>query len=177
VSGRTLKIALAASVALNLFGIAGGVAAWVTRDKVDSHLEGQRPAGRPSPFREIMAGLDPAVRDRVRMTMRASAQAARPDFQQAREARRMAVTLSASPDGNPAQITALLEQSRAAEMRGRARLERDSVALLATLGPRDRQALSVVLNRRGRESRGGRDDDRGRTGLRQKPEETPSPVT
>jgi uncharacterized membrane protein len=44
----------------------------------------------------------------------------------------------------------LLEESRNAELRGRARLETNAVALLATLEPDDRQALTEILARRGR---------------------------
>jgi uncharacterized membrane protein len=155
-TNRTLKIALAVSVALNVFGVAGGVAAFVAREKVDARMERQAAPGRTAPFREILAGLDPAVRERVRDTLRASAHAARPDFQEAREARQNAVALSGAETVDPARITALLDQSRAAELRGRQRLEHDAVALLATLGPADRQALSVILRRKG----GGRDSER-----------------
>lgn len=160
-TNRGWKIALAVSVALNVFGLAGGVAAWVVREKTEAHAS-QGPAGssgQPA-FREIMARLDPSVRDHVRTSLRASAQAARPDFQASREARQKAVALAASPDGAAAEIIALLDQSRALELRGRERLERDSVALLATLGPADRQALSVLLNRRGSgpSGRNGRPD-------------------
>ncbi|CAN5174410.1 hypothetical protein BH09PSE1_BH09PSE1_31180 [soil metagenome] len=153
-SARGWKIALAASVALNVFGLAGGVAAWVAHQKAEARVEAPvRQGGQPG-FRQIMAGLDPAVRDRVRMALRASARAAKPDFQESREARQKAIALAASPNGGAAEITALLDQSRAAEIRGRERLERDSVALFVTLGPADRQALSGLLNRRG----GGRDE-------------------
>jgi uncharacterized membrane protein len=155
---RGLRIALAVSVALNVFGLAGGVAAWVVHEKADIHTVGRPAPGSPPGFREIMAGLDPSVRDRVQSALRASAQAAKPDFQQAREARRQAVALAASPTGDEADIIALLEQSRAAEIRGRARLERDAVGQLATLGPTDRQSLSRLLNRRG----GGHDAPRDR---------------
>ena len=43
----------------------------------------------------------------------------------------------------------LLEQSRAAEMRGRQRLETGAVALLATLTPEERKALTPLLQRKG----------------------------
>ena len=148
-TNRALKIALAVSVALNLFGLAGGVAAWVTQEKAERHVEGPPQPTRPG-FRQIMDGLDPSVRDRVRATFRAAAQAARPDFQASREARQAAITLAASPTGDPAQVAALLDQSRAAEIRGRERMERDVVPLFATLSPADRQSLSVLLNKRGR---------------------------
>lgn len=158
-TNRTLKIALAVSVALNVFGLAGGVAAYIAREKVERRVEGQRTPGRMKSFSEILETLDPAVRERVRATLRASAHDAMPDFQEARAARQQAVALSAAPAVDAAQITALLDKSLAAELRGRQRLERDAVALLSTLGPADRQSLSVILNRKGRD--GGRDGGRG----------------
>ena len=95
--------------------------------------------------------MDPAVRDRVRTAMRASALAAKPDFEAARAARRQAVELAAAPTLDPAAVTAALDASRAAELRGRTRLEADAVALLATLEPADRAAMSQILKRRGRD--------------------------
>ena len=173
-TNRSLKIALAVSVALNLFGIAGGAAAWIVHQKAEARAASQSAQVRQAPVRQILAGMDPAVRDRVRAAMRASAKAARPDFQQAREARQQAIVLAASPTGGAVEITALLDRSRAAEIRGRERLEKDAVALLATLGPQDRRALSTMLSRRG----GGRD---GRDGPRRDADggspAVPSPTT
>jgi len=157
-SPRTLKIALAVSVALNLFAVAGAGTAWVTRARVDERVQDQRRPGREGSMREIVASLDPAVRERVKTTLRASALAARPDFEEAREARREAIALTRGPQLDPPAATALLERSRAAEMRGRARLEQDAVGLLTTLDAKDRQALGVILNRHGR-GRPDRDKD------------------
>ncbi len=164
-SPRALKIALAVSVALNLFAVAGGVAAVVTRAKVDQHVEAQRTPGRERGFRDIVAALDPKDQERVRTTLRASAMAARPDFEEARAARREAIALTEAATFEPATVDALLARSRAAEQRGRTRLENDSVALLATLGPQDRQALGVILKRHGRrDGRNGRDSGKAGTG-------------
>ena len=159
-SSKTLKIALAASVALNLFAVAAGATLLVTRAQVEDRVEAQhRPARTGSPMR-LIEQLDPAVRERVRDTMRASALAARPDFEVARQKRREAVEMGRSATFDPIRAAALLEESRTAEIRGRARLEADAVALLATLEPDDRRALSEILSRRGRavgRDRGSRD--------------------
>lgn len=152
-NSRLLTIALAVSVALNLFAVAAGVTVWTGIKRHEARVaEMQAPAQR-GPLREVLADMDPAVRDRVRASMRASALAARPDFEAARAARRQAVDLAGAPTLDAAAVTAALDRSRAAELRGRARLEVDAVALLGTLGPADRTALSRILNRRG-----GRDD-------------------
>ena len=156
----TLKIALAVSFALNLFAVAAGVTVFVTRDEVEKQVEAQQPPTRIASPMRLIDRLDPAVRERVRDTMRASALAARPDFEEARLKRRQVIDMGRSASFDPVRAAALLEESRNAELRGRARLEADAVALLATLGPDDRQVLSEILTRRVRAAgrdRGGRD--------------------
>lgn len=158
-SSRALKIALAVSVAMNLFAIVGGVSLWVGLSRENQRIEAQdRPARSGSPMR-LIDQLDPTVRARVRASMRASALAARPDFEESRLKRRQVVEMGRSPTFDAARARVLLEESRDAEIRGRARLEADAVALLATLEPDDRRALSEILARRGRAAsrdRGGR---------------------
>jgi uncharacterized membrane protein len=149
-SPRTLKIALAASVALNLFAAAAGATLLVGRADVERRIDAQHRAPRVRSFMAVVQGMDAEVRDRVRDTLRASAREARPDFEEARLKRRQATALVRSANFDPAVVASLLEQSRAAELRGRARLEADAVAVLATLEPDDRAALSEILTRRGR---------------------------
>lgn len=169
-SPRAVKIALAASVAINLFAAAAVTTLFVTRAQVEGRVEAQhRPARAGSPMR-LIDQLDPAVRERVRDTLRASALAARPDFEEARLKRRQAVEMGRSATFDTTRAAALLEQSRTAEMRGRARLEADAVALLATLDPDDRRALSEILTRRGRSA--GRDHG-GRDGRQDVPKAVP----
>ncbi|GAA0617952.1 hypothetical protein GCM10009422_11550 [Brevundimonas kwangchunensis] len=150
-SARALKIALAASVALNLFAIAAGVTTVVAQAREEQRIEAQQRVPRDrAPFHAVMTRLDPEVRQRVKSTLKASALAARPDFDEARAKRREAVALAASDGFDAARITTLLNESRAAELRGRSRLEADAVQLLGTLEPADRAAVSDILNRRGR---------------------------
>ena len=169
-SPKALKIALAASVAINLFAVAAGATLLVTRAQVEDRVEAQhRPARAGSPMR-LIDQLDPAVRERVRDAMRASALAARPDFEEARLKRRQAVEMGRSATFDAARAAALLEESRNAEIRGRARLEADAVALLATLEPDDRRALSEILTRRGRSA----NRDRSRSSQPDAPKVTPA---
>ncbi|MDP1778284.1 MAG: periplasmic heavy metal sensor [Brevundimonas sp.] len=169
-SPKALKIALIGSVALNLFAVAAGATLLVTRAQVEDRVEAQhRPARAGSPMR-LVDQLDPAVRERVRETLRASALAARPDFEEARLKRRQAVEMGRSATFDAVRAEALLEESRNAELRGRARLEADAVALLATLEPDDRRALSEILTRRGRAA--GRDHG-GRHGRQDASKATP----
>lgn len=169
---RLLGIALALSVAFNLFAVAAGVTVWMGIKREQARVAEMRTPAQRGPLREVLVEMDPEVRDRVRATMRASALAARPDFEAARAARRQAAELAAAPTLDAAGVSAALETSRAAEMRGRARLESDAVVLLGTLEPADRAALSKILKRRGtggdmpaqRRERTGRGD--GREGVR-----------
>ena len=160
---RTMKTRLAASVALNLFAVAAGTTLFVTRANVEHRLENQHRALRDRPFQAVIEEMDPQVRERVRDTLRASALAGRPDFDEARLKRREAVALAGSAEFDPARVIALLEQSRTAELRGRARLEADAVALLETLEPADRAALSEIMTRRGRTAVRGKNDRAGQT--------------
>ena len=154
-NARTLKIALAVSVALNLFAAVAGVSLWAGLSREQDRIEAQHRSPRTRSTLMLIDQLDPAVRDRVRSTLRASAMAARPDFEEARLKRREAVAGVRDGTFDAARTRSLLEDSRNAELRGRARLEADAVALLATLEPDDRQALSEILTRRGRAA--GRD--------------------
>jgi uncharacterized membrane protein len=150
-SPKALRIALAASVALNLFALAAGATVLVGRAKVEDRIDAaESPQQNRSPFATVVSRLDPQVRQRVRQTLKASALTVKPDFDEARVKRRAAVELAGSPNYDPARARTLLEESRAAELRGRAKLEADAVDLLATLDPADRQALSEILTRRGR---------------------------
>lgn len=155
-SSRTLKILLAASVALNLVALAAGATATLWVRSVQTRIEAaDRPSRERPPVMALVAEVDPDVRQRVQETLRESARAARPDFDEARLRRREAIALVRSPDFDPAQARTLLEQSRAAELRGRARLESDAVGLLETLEADDRAALAPILTRRGRSAARG----------------------
>ncbi|MDQ1155549.1 periplasmic heavy metal sensor [Brevundimonas sp. SORGH_AS_0993] len=153
-NSRTLKIALAVSVGLNLFALGGGAAYLIGRDRIERRLDDQRQPGRDKPLREVLEKLEPETRDRVHMALRASALSARPDFEAARAARREAMAAAGAPTLDTARIDVLLAQSRAAEMRGRARLEAGAVAILATLDPEERKALAPLLQRRSDARRG-----------------------
>lgn len=147
-SGRMLKILLGVSLALNLFAVAGGVALYTTRAKVDRQVEAQAKPGRGVSVMTMTESLAPAERDRVRAALRTAARAAKPDFEAARAARREAVARAAAPDYDPVAVQSLMEQSRLAEMRGRARLESDALTILGTMSPADRAAMAPMLARR-----------------------------
>lgn len=165
-STRGLKIALGVLVLVNVFALAALATTLVQLNRVETRLEAEhRPNGERRSPRQMLRDLDPETRERVGEALRASALAARPDFEDSRRLRREAVATVTAGDFDPAAVTALLEASRAAELRGRKRLEDDALALMATLEPRERARLAPLLARSGR-SRGGTRGDRppeGRT--------------
>lgn len=146
---RILMIALAVSLALNLFAAAAAMTVYVNRTTVEERIEKSRPDRVRIPAMEVVETLDEAKRDAVRATLREAALAARPDFQEARQARRQAIALAEAETFDATAVSALLEQSRASELRGRARLEGEAVRVLSELNAEERARMSVVLMRHG----------------------------
>lgn len=155
-NARALTIALAVSVAVNLFAAATGVTLLVQMNRQAERAADQARPARDMPIGSVLRDLDSVVRDQVRASRRQSALAARPDFMEARRKRREAVELAASDRFDKASVQALLAQSRAAELRGRARLEADALTLLETLEPADRRIVAQTLSGRGPRERNGR---------------------
>lgn len=147
-TGRTLRILLGVSVALNLFAVAGGAALFASRAKVERQVEAEARPGRGQSFMSMIGQLPEGERERVRQAMRASAKAAKPDFEAARAARKEAVARAGAEPFDPVAVQTLLEQSRLAEMRGRARLEGDALVILGSLSPQDRAVMAPMLSRR-----------------------------
>lgn len=173
---RGLKVLLAASVALNLFAIAGGTAFAISRAGVDERVQEQRRPTREGGFRQVTAQLEQPVRRQVRSSLRDAALEARPDFEAARQARREAVEAAGQAELNVEQVTSLLEQSRSSEMRGRARIEGATIALLSDLKLEDRKLVAGLLARGGpggqpgqRTGRSGRNTGAGATGATNDP--------
>jgi uncharacterized membrane protein len=146
-TSRSLKIALAVSVALNVFAAAAVGAVWVARDKIEHRVAEAHKPGRREPVWDVIERMDPAVRDQVKTQLRAAAMQARPDFDEARAARREAIALTGAESFDPVAVAALLERSRASEARGRSRLETGAVETLRQLSPADRKALAPILSR------------------------------
>ncbi|MBX9708265.1 MAG: periplasmic heavy metal sensor [Caulobacteraceae bacterium] len=145
-----LGIALAVSVGINLFAATAAVTALSGQKQIERALQERRTdQSRPS-TRELLASLDPEVRRAVRRGLRDAGLAARPDFQAARQARAEAVEAAKAEPFDRARVEALLTESRAAEARGRARLEADALALMETLEPEDRRVVAALLAGRGR---------------------------
>ena len=155
-----LGVALAASVAVNVFAATAAYTALTGQAAIEQRMDGKDHDTRRASPRELVATLSPDVRIRVRQSLRDAGLAARPDFQQAREARRQAIAAAAAEPYDAALVGRLLDQSRAAEIRGRQRLEAATLTILGALNPADRAAFSEILNRgRGRGGRGEKAED------------------
>lgn len=141
-----LGVALAVSVGVNLFAATAAYSVLSRQDHADQRQDQQR---RPS-SRELISDLSPEARQPVRQALRAAAQRARPEFQASRDAKRQAIAAASAEPMDAARVAALLDQSRAAEVRGREMLEADAIAILRTLKPADRAVLAQMLNARGR---------------------------
>lgn len=157
-TARTLKIALAVSVALNVFAVAAAGTLYVNRAQVERRVADEHRAPRDGSPMGLIDRLSEPARPGVRAALRASALAARPDFEESRARRREAIALTTSADFDAARVSQLLDQSRAAEQRGRARLEAGAVELLGTVSAEDRVILADILRKRGHKS----DRDKGR---------------
>lgn len=147
---RGLKVALAVSVAVNIF-VAGVV---VTGLVVGLRDLPERPHHDRPPVFSLVQSLDEADRAEVEQTLRSTALAARSDFETARRERAEAIDLAGAETFDRPAVEAALARSREAEAAGRSRLEGTMLDLLERFDQEDRQRLAPALARRERE--GGR---------------------
>lgn len=145
-TGRTLKIALAASLTANLFlaGLIGG--AVVLRDR---HEEHKRPA-QPSRFTSVMERLDPADAQALRELMGRKSEEAQPRVQALRAARRDVEAALGRPEYDPTAVQLALERVRAEETVLRREVDDALVEFAAGLEPEERVAIAPLLRKGGR---------------------------
>ncbi len=140
-SPRTLKIACALSVLLNIFLIAAvvGGAAWLRASHQTASAGSIRLAGAelPSPQRRAF-----------RMALREARRAMHPVVVVRMQARRDAAALLRAPVLDQAALSIALARARAADMAMREGLEARAVSFAATLPPADRARLADGLLRR-----------------------------
>lgn len=144
---RGLKIALAVSVAVNIF-VAGVV---VTGLAVGLRGIPDRPHGDRPPVFSLVQSLDEGDREEAQQALRSAALSARGDFEEARRLRAEAIDLAGADTFDRPAVEAALARSREAEASGRARLEGTMLDLLERLDQDDRQRLAPAFARRGRE--------------------------
>ncbi len=133
-STRTLKIACAISILLNIFLLSAAVggAAWIKT---------QRPAATGS-IRAAGAQLPPGPRRMFHQALRDARREMQPTIAQGRQAREDAATLLRAPMLDAAALTAALARVRDADVGVRAHVEERIVAVAATLSQADRATLA-----------------------------------
>lgn len=148
-SPRSLKIALAVSMTLNVF-VVGAVAGGLI---VGGRVLQERREAR-APVYALARSLDAEERQRVTGALRATALASRDDFRAARAARREAVELAGAETFDRAAIEAALARSHRSEDASRQRLEAALLDLMADMSQAERQVLALALARRAHGERG-----------------------
>lgn len=162
-SSRNLKIALFASLAVNLFAIGAVVGGVVVAGRM---TEGRLDAVRPGPpaFFRAVDSLPPARQDDYRQALRGEAGEVRRQLRAAGEARRAAWRGLADEPLNPAEVRRSLVAAQALEAEARGAIEGRVVDFAAQLTPEERrrfaEALAEPPRRRHDRRDGGRDPER-----------------
>lgn len=133
---RTLKTALIISLLVNAFLAAAVVAGVVYLSNAERFMH------QHTPLAAVVRGLDPSTRDQLRRSMPPSAWA---DFREARAARKDAVDHLSAQTVDSAAVDADLAKARAAEDRGRAKVETGFVAFAKSQPLPVRAKLATVL--------------------------------
>ncbi|HYF23922.1 MAG TPA: periplasmic heavy metal sensor [Caulobacteraceae bacterium] len=142
-SSRTGRTLLAASLVLNLFLLGAGIGGAVMFDR----FKEREHARRAPALHAAMSDLPPERQEALRAVVRQAALAARPDFREARQARRRAAELAAAPSFDPAGVRAELARARDAELRGRLKLENGLIGAMQDLDASGRAAIAPALAR------------------------------
>jgi uncharacterized membrane protein len=157
---KGLKRLLIASLAVNLFLVGASVGgAVVAMRAFEDRVTPRTPP--PPPVMEAAKSLNDTNHARLREVMREAALDAAPDFKAARQARRRAVELAKAPTFDRDAVAAEIESARAAEIRGRRRLEGALLGFMTTLDAGERAKLAPVLQRLGLKGKMKRPDERG----------------
>jgi uncharacterized membrane protein len=133
-----LRIALMASVILNLF-LAGALIAGYVSLRTGSRMIN---AGA---LRIAGAELPVAVRKPFRTALRETRQSMRPTIVKSRAAKAEAAALLNQPMVDQAAVMASLDRARVADMAVRAAVERRAVAYAASMPPADRATLANAM--------------------------------
>jgi len=141
-SDRVLKTALIISLLVNAFlaaAVVGGAIYLVNAMAERANLH-QR-----TPLALVARDLDPSTRDALHKSMREVALSAAADFHEAHAARKDAVDQLSAQAVDKVAVEADLAKARAAEERGRSKVEAGFVAFAASQPQPVRAKLAVVL--------------------------------
>lgn len=142
---RTLKLALAASLAGNLFLVGLIAGAQLLGERRE-----EREPGRPSRLAVAVQRLDPEDGAALRALMRAKSQSLRPRVQALRAERRAVEAALGRPDYEAAGVQAALARVRAEETALRIEVDRTLLDFATRLDPEERAAIAPLLRKGGR---------------------------
>jgi uncharacterized membrane protein len=146
-TGRPFKIALAASVLLNIFLVAALVGGAASVHRL------ARPSIGPGSLRIAGAELPRDTRRAFRRHLRAARRAAQSDIAASRAARQQASVLLEQRVLDRAALDTALTKARVADFAVRAQLEAGAVDFIARLAPADRMRLAEAMRQRAKNQR------------------------
>jgi len=142
-----IKWALGASVALNLFLIAGGIGAGFV---LKHHMHDmRRPASGMQAWNDVEKRLTPQATAHIREVVKAAALGTEAEMAKARALRSEAEKMAAVEPYDSAKIVALAEQARSYESLSRAKIETALIQDLAALQPTERKLVAGYILRPG----------------------------
>jgi uncharacterized membrane protein len=145
-AGAGLKWALGISLVLNVFLVAGGIAALTT---VRHHMHDMPRSSAGQAWDEVEKQLTPATRAHIREVVKTAALGTEGDWAKARELRQQAEALAHAPTYNAARIVDLAEQARSYENMSRAKIETALIQDMASLPPSERGVVAGYILRPG----------------------------
>lgn len=141
-----IKIALAASLALNLFVIGAVAGAAGMQARLHTKAPATSTRGSTSALMRAAEVLPETKRDLYIARLKTEGENAQADFKAARAARIRASELIAAPTYDQPRIAALLAEARTHDVRARTRFETAVIAFAATLTPQERKTLGERLS-------------------------------
>jgi uncharacterized membrane protein len=154
--GRNLKLALAVSLAANIFlvgGAAGALGFHLLRPKAEAVGPGSPGVPRAQAQRRALRfaadELSPELRRQFRQSLREAWRDTASDSRTAREQRLALAELLAQPSTDRARVEAAMAGARQADMAVRARVEQAVADFAAGLSPQDREVFVTGLKHSG----------------------------
>ncbi len=141
-----LKWALGISLVVNVFLVAGGIAAMSV---VHHHMHDMPKSPAGAAWEDVEKQLSPASRDHIREVVKTAALGTENDWAKAHALRKQAEDLAHAPNYDAAKIVDLAEQARSYENMSRAKIETALIQDMATLPPNERGTVAGYILRPG----------------------------
>ena len=141
-----LKWALGISLVVNVFLVAGGIAAVAA---VQHHMHEMPKSSAGPAWEDVEKKLSPVSRAHIREVVKTTALTTESDWAKARDLRQQAEALAHAPTYDAARIVDLAEQARSYENMSRAKIETALIQDMATLPPDERGTVAGFILRPG----------------------------